>query len=74
MIMPNVELDSIFVNEDGTAGKICHSCSAALQRQDKLESSIKKNLSDALDCIISCEEVAWLRQMTDSSTGSIASR
>ena len=36
MIMPNVDLDSILVNEDGTAGKICRSCSAALQRLDKL--------------------------------------
>ena len=49
----NIDFDALLNNENGTAGKICRRCSSALQRLEKLVSSTRENLNEAIDAIVS---------------------
>ena len=48
-------------DDDGYVGRMCRSCVSALYRLEKLESSTRKNVDDAVDCIISTDQWSYLQ-------------
>ena len=55
------DVNELLSHDDGYVERMCHSCVSALYRLERLESSTRKNVDDAVDCIISTDQWSYLQ-------------
>ena len=58
-----VDIDKLLVDDHGKGvGRMCRLCWSALQRLEKLELSVKENMKEAIDCIMSEDQWSQIIQ------------
>ena len=66
----DVDINQLLSDEDGTVGRMCRLCVSSLNRFDKLQSSIRQNVNDAIDRILSgdqCSRIHSRKRYLESS-------
>ena len=58
----DVDINQLLHDEDGTVGRVCHLCVSSLNRFDKLQSSVRQNVNDAIDRIHSGDQCCRIQR------------